>query len=1151
MLRPLRRELTRLLVCFGFCIAASGQSNTGSLSGQITDSSGAAVSGARVVLSNPTTGATQETSANDEGYYTFPTVPVGGFTVSAEKQGFNRVVQNNVNIAIASRLTVNLVLPVGDLKQTVEVNAQPPLLATESSDTGTNFQPKFMKDAPLFVNGGFRNPETFISYMPGVNNGEQESSINGGVRRGKEILIDGASQTNPESGGVAFVANGAIGSVEMYGEFKLLTSNFSAEYGRSGGGVEIFVTKSGTNSLHGTVFDFLRNDKFDAAGWTVNQRRPYLGKSKVRQNEYGVAVGGPVYIPKIYDGRNRTFWYFTWNGYRQNNGGGTEIDSVATQLMKQGNFSEIGKAIYDPATTATVNGLSTRMPFAGNIIPTSRFSTVSQKVLGYVPDPTSPGISNNFATTSLATVDRNIWSIKGDHMFSDRNRLSVLYSWQRLNGLSQSGLPGPLAHGQVSTEKPDITRVNHDFNITPALLNHVTFGLSRYQSYFSQLPAQLLNWNQELGLANVASNGSSSFPIVTFSDGFTYFGNDPKNRGSQENWTYELTDSVSYLHGRHEWKFGYEYHRGRTFQDPLDDSYAQGKFNYSTLETADPQNPSKTGYAFASFLLGDVDSGRRDFNTKGVNNLFRYHALYAQDNFKITPKLTLNLGVRYELFIPRTDTNLTLSTFDPDIPNPAANNILGALSFAGTGPGRNGKTRFGNIYKTNFGPRIGLAYRVTPKTVIRTGYGMYYSSANGNTGGGCFPCGWGTSASLSPVSSGFSPAFNWDAGFPIPAGFAMPPVIDPSYANNNSVLILSGRDGLPGRIQNWQFNIQRELPGQVLLDAAYIGSYSQHLNNWVEYNQVDPKYLSLGSLLSLPISDPRVAAAGFTKPYANFSDKATLAQALRPYPQYLAIVGNYQGEGGGTYNALQVKVEKRYSAVSLLAAYTWSKTISLNGAFTQTGSGTRPQDAYNTSVEKSLAPYDTPQVLTFIYTWDLPLGKGRKFLNNTNGFVNTVISGWTIAGVQTYRSGSLLTVTLPANTLGNGVLFTDALRPSTTGQAIRTNADRTALDPNNPNVKWLNVNAFSVPGRYQFGTAAAYLNALRNPPVFNENLSLVKRTYIREQMNLEIRADASNILNRTAFGGVNANLADPANFGRPTGVQLNPRIIQLAARFNF
>ncbi len=1129
---------------------ALAQSDTGSLAGRVTDPSEGVVLGAKVLLINNATQVSLPATTNKDGLYEYPSLPIGSYTLEVEQRGFKRTRQSGINIAVATRSTANIMLTVGETQQTVEVTAQTPLISTETSDTGTVFQPKFMKDAPLFVSGGFRNPENFINYVPGVNNGQQDSSINGGARRSKEILIDGASHTNPESGGVAFVSNGGIGSVEMYGEFKVLTSNFSAEYGHSGGGIEVFVTRSGSNTLHGNVFDFLRNDKFDAAGWTVNQRRPFLGKSKVRQNEYGVSAGGPVFIPKLYNGKNRTFWYFTWNGYKQNNGGGTAILSVPTAKMKQGDFSELGsRLIYDPATTRTVNGQLVRDPFPNNIIPKNRWSSVSSNMLSLIPDPTAPGISGNYAGTTLSTVDRNIYSIKGDHSFSDRHRISGLYSWQRLNQLATANLPGPLASGSVTHDVPDITRLNHDFIFTPTLFNHVTFGLSRYQSIFSQLPAQLQDWANKLGLKGVATNGSQSFPIVTFTDSLTPFGTNPKNRGAQQNWTYDAMDGLTWVRGRHEFKFGFEYRRGRTFQDPFDDSYAQGLFNFNSLQTANPSSRGNTGYSFASFLLGGPNDARRDFNTKGVNIIYGYRSGYVNDNWKITSRLTLNLGLRYEIFIPRTDTNLTLSAFDPTIPNPGAGNRLGALSFAGTGTGRNGHVRFGDIYWNNLGPRIGGAYQLTPKTVIRAGYGMYFSAANGNTGGGCFPCGWGVSASPTPTSpDGIAPAFNWDSGFLVPPGFLPPPIINPSYANGQTVLVLSKEDGLAGRIQNWQVNVQRELPMAFLLDVAYLGSKGSRLNSYVPYNQVDPKYLSLGSLLSANITDPRVVAAGFQLPYPGFA--GTLAQSLRPYPQYNNIIHTYLGVGGLTYNALQTKLEKRFSSLTLLAAYTWEKNIEINGAFTQTGNGTAPQDQYNLGAEKALSIHDIPHTLNLVYAYDLPFGHGRKYLASAHPVVSAVVGGWTIAGIHQYRSGSLIQIGAPVNTLGTGVLFTPALRANTTGSAIQTGVDRTSLDPNNPGVRWLNRTAFSIPGAYQFGSAAPFLNDVRNPPFFTEALSLVKRFKIRERADVEYRADISNVLNRTSFGGINVNLSDP-NFGRATGVQQGPRIIQMALKLNF
>ncbi len=1143
------RAVFMLLITSAICLA---QTDTGSLAGRVADPSDAPISGAKITLTNDATGASLPATTNEDGLYQFPSLRVGSYTLEVEHAGFNRSRQSGIVISIATRAALNVAMSVGDVQQTVNVTSQAPLTDTQTSDIGTIFQPKFMQDAPLFVSGGFRNPENFISYVAGVNNGQQDTSINGGARRSKEILIDGATHTNPESGGVAFVSNGGIGSVEMYNEFKILTNNFSAEYGRTGGGVEVFVSKSGTNQIHGSVFDFLRNDKLDAAGWSVNQRRPFTGKAKVRQNEYGVSMGGPVVIPKVYNGKNRTFWYFTWNGYKQNNGGATVIASVPTPLMKQGNFSELGsRLIYDPSS-----GTQTRTPFPNNQIPATRFSSVSNKILPLIPDPTGPGLSSNYSTVSQANVDKNIYSIKIDHAFSDRNRLNGLYSWQRQSTLNQTGLPGPLASGLITNEKPDITRLNHDYIFSPNVFNHVTFGLSRYQSLFNQLPDHLQDWPTKLGLTGVATNGSQSFPIVAFAtDGLTGFGNDPKNRGAQENWTYDVTDSVTWVKGRHELKFGFEWRRGRTFQDPFDDSYAQGKFNFNSLQTANPLARSGSGYSFASFLLGGPNDARRDFNTSGVNNIFGYRSLYVLDNFKVNSRLTLNLGLRYEIFIPRTDTNLTLSTFDPTVPNPAASGRLGALTFAGIGPGRIGAVRYGHVYLDNFGPRIGGAYQMTDKTVLRAGWGIFYSPANGNTGGGCFPCGWGVSASPTPTSpDGVSPAFNWDNGFLVPSGFRLPPVIDPSYANGQGVLTLSKLDGLAGRIQNWQVDIQRELPKGILFDIAYVGSYGDRLESYIPYNQVDPRYLSLGSLLGASINDPRVVALGFTKPYATFPDNssipATLAQSLRPYPQYNNITATYTGGGAISYNALQIKVEKRFSSFNILANYTKEKNLSINGSYTNAGNGVQPQDQYNLGVEKAISIQDVPQTLNLVYTWDLPFGSGRRFLSGSNAFVKAIAGGWTIAGLQQYRSGLPILINAPVNTLGPGVLYTPQLRVNTTGDSILTNVDRTSLDPNNPNVRWLNRAAFSVPGAFQFGSASPYLNDVRNPPVLTESLSLVKRTTIKERANVEFRTDISNLFNRTSFGSINVNLNDP-NFGRATAVQQGPRIIQMALRLNF
>jgi hypothetical protein len=363
---------------------------------------------------------------------------------------------------------------------------------TGTSDLGTNFQPKFMKDAPLFVGGGFRNPENFISFMPGVNNGQQDTSIDGGPRRSKEILIDGATHTNPESGGVAFVSNGGIGSVEQYGEFKILNANFSAEYGHTGGGIEIFVTKSGANTVRGSGFEFFERQVRRCRSVHRRQRRfptaihatppnPRCG------NEFGFNVGGPVWIPKVYNGRNKTFFFFTRNWYRQANAFSTGIATVATSLMKSGDFSELGsKLIYDPASTATVNGVVTRTPFSGNKIPAGQFSAVSKNILPLIPSPTGSGISSNFSVSNKGVKDLDIWSLKLDHSFSDRKRVSVFGSLQNITQLSEGGLPG--AGVWLAARQAEDLSGQPRLQLSPTFINHFLFGFSQYNNFFDQLP---------------------------------------------------------------------------------------------------------------------------------------------------------------------------------------------------------------------------------------------------------------------------------------------------------------------------------------------------------------------------------------------------------------------------------------------------------------------------------------------------------------------------------------------------------------------------------------------------------------------------------------------------------------------------------------
>ncbi len=1168
-MKTIRRAIS--VLCFGLLLsgsAAYAQFSTGSLSGTISDASGAVLARARVIATNDSTGRNYETTTSSAGLYSFPNLIVGPYTVTVEQSGFKKLSRSNIVIGTATATVVDLSLEVGDLSQTVQVTTDAPLLQTQTSEIGINFAPKLFKDAPLFVGGGFRNPESFIAFMPGVNNGSGDSSINGGNRRSKEILIDGAGNTNPESGGVSF----NFPAVEQFGEFKLLTNNFGAEYGRTGGGIEIFTTASGTNAFHGSLYEFHRNSVLDATAWATkanplrntlpegDPRRPV--KPKYRQNEFGFAFGGPIYLPKKVFGpiggynenKSKTFFLFTYNGYRQN-----VLPTILTNLtlptlkMRQGDFSELSVPIFDPLTGRQ---------FPGNIIPQNRFSAVSRAILPLIPQPGTGALQNNFTGTRTSSSRFNTWSIKVNHNITDKHRVDAWISEQDQNGpLIDGPLPHPLFGGNsvaISANKPRFWRFNYDYIVTPRLNVHATYGITQFRQIFDS-PSVGVGWAEKIGLKGVAQGETDAFPVVAFENGgYLNYGdtNGPKTKGTQYNFTDHARVDVSWLTGNHQFKFGVDKRWMRTTGKKLstggfDDAGVQGQFFFSRDQTADPARLGTTGDAFASFLLGQVRRTTRNFNAAAVTARFGYNGAYAQTDWKVKPNLTINLGFRYEVPIPRyTEPDFGFTSFDPNLANPGADGVKGALAFTGDCAGCNGERRFAKIDYSSYGPRLGFAWGLNDKTVVRGGYGIYYGAGNGLTGGFCLGCTFGLSAAPEFVSpGGTAAAINWDNGFPT-TGFALPPFISPSFANYQSPWYISPDSGQAPRIHNYNLSIQREFK-KFLFELTIAGSRGFRLSYPRDpLNVLDPKYLSLGSLLSRRIDDPAVVAAGFKKPFPSFPNNLSLGQALKPYPQYINIPNEYDPKGKSWYDSLQFVVQRRYSDLTLQASYVWSKSLT-DASGTQTSSnGTslnpRSQNPYDDAHEKTFLYTDWPHVFNAVWSWDLPFGK--RWLNTSNPALSRLVGGWTLSAVHQYRSGALILINAP-NAIS---AFYERKRPNLTSQPIRTGISYSDLDPNNPNSRWFNKSAFAVPGDFEFGTAANYINDLRQPPVFSENISINKRTRITESSNFEFRAEIGNPFNRTRFGGINVDIS-PANpnFGRPTGPQVPARFIQLVAKLNF
>ncbi|MDQ6760328.1 MAG: carboxypeptidase regulatory-like domain-containing protein, partial [Acidobacteriota bacterium] len=1119
------------LICVLSLIAAlpgPAQTVLGTMTGHVLDPSGAAIAGAAVTATNTGTNLTFHTTTNENGNYVLQQLPVGVYDLSVETAGFRRYNRRAIELNVAQTLTLDVNLEVGQVEQAVEVSALVTTLQTSTSDLGTTIQRNKLVDLPLFVGGNVRNLEQFIFLAPGVTGDTTNTQISGSPSRAKEVLVDGIASTGVESGGV--IPGSGRPSVETIGEFRLIRGNFNAEYGRTGGGVELFTTRSGTNQLHGSLFDYLRNDKFDARGF-FQATRPIN-----RQNEFGAVVGGPVFIPKLYNGHNKTFFFFVYSGFRYRQGAPNSLQSIIPLDYRTGDFSRFSGIIYDPETTQSTPTGIVRKPFEGNRIPDNRISPISKKILSVLPTPTNNGLFNNFTSVGRGATNSNQYNIKMDHAFNDRNRLSGYYYQDALDALDPELIPGPATPARANGSRNFWARVSHDFVVSPTVLNHVTLGFTRFKTTIANYSVDQ-NWPAQLGLTGVNNGPNNSFPCLDFvSSGYAHLGDSNCNsRTLQTNNSFQINEAFSVIRGAHSLKFGADLRFMET--NGIDIYQANGVFAFNALETGQPGVPN-SGNAIASFLLGAVDSGTlRDF-AYYPRNRYKYAAFYAQDDWKATRKLTLNYGLRWDIFFPRSEKNNNLSTFDPTIPNAAAGGRLGALAFLGDGPGRNGRTSFADTYFKAFGPRLGLAYQLNDKTVLRSGYGIYYALGNANAGlrdSLSDSSGFSANPTFASTDAGVTPGFNWNNGFP--QNYVRPPVISPTAANGAILRPILRSDGRPPYFQNWSGTVERELLPRTNLEVTYLGTKGTRLGSGlVRLNELDPSYLSLGTLLTRPFNSPQAIAAGIVSPYPGFT--GSVAQALRPYPQYLDLLNRSNPSGSSTYHALQTQFSIRALAgLDVQMAYTYSKLIS--DADVLAGGGPAGQTTYNRRLEKAIATTDVPHIFGLSYSYDLPFGKGRRWIN-TRGFADAVLGGWVLTGIHQYSTGVPIVLTAN-NTLP---LFTGVLRPDVvSGVARRTDVEN--FDPNRD--RWINPAAFKVPATLQFGTAARSYTDLRNPSYRNENFGLLKKFHVSERMTLTARAEAFNALNHVVFGAPQSNVSN-GQFGRITSQANTPRQGQVALR---
>ncbi|MCZ2152207.1 MAG: TonB-dependent receptor [Bryobacterales bacterium] len=1125
--------IVRLAWIASLSTLAFGQVDRGTIAGTVSDSSGAVVPSVTVRIVREGTNATFSTTTGTTGAYSFFSLPVGSYDLSAESAGFRRAEVKGIKVEVNQQAKVDVALQVGEVTQTVEVAANASLVQTESTDVGTVIDNKRFLDLPLTLGGGIRNPSAFIFLSPGVAPGSTwEKHIGGGGSFNDQIYYDGISLSRGDLANDAEVNP----SVDAIAEFKLVTNNYSAEYTHALSGVTSFTMKSGTNQLHGSAFEFLANDHLDARSFFSTTKAPR------KQNEWGFTAGGPVLIPKIYNGKDRTFWFFSLDQYYIRGGQLAGYNTNATANMLGGNFSEWAAAgkgvIADPRSTQfDAAGVATRTPFANNIIPKAMFSSISSKMIAFYPAAELPGIANNsIAPLASPMADQRTSGFKIDHQLKPSHRLSGMFNYT--DRPSQKS-PGPsrllpiggstaIANYNFQVVTTRIIRVNYDWNISGNMLNHMGVGFSRFRN-----PNFSLGYNQgwtqpdggKLGLRGVQFDLA---PTVQFTQGYTRLGDDI----ASDNYftTLAFLDNLTWVKNKHTIKMGFEVQTHR-------DNYRNfggggGSFNFSNFETQMP-GVANSGNAFASFLLGAVDSGSAYFRDSLPGGRYKYYGWFIDDTYKVTPRLTLNLGLRYEIQVPTSDPLGRLSYMDPSLANPGAGGLPGAYVFGGTGQGRQGWTQFFDTHYKNFAPRIGFAYQMGRGTVLRGGYGIFYKEYI-NQGVGLPQTGFSITPSFGSANNGLTPGFWWDDGFP--QNFNRPPLISPTVANTQGASVVERATG--GKIpyaQQWNMTLEKQIGNEWLFSGAYVANKGTNMYDSMVLSQVDPRFYGMGStLLGSLITSPLAQQAGIKEPYPGFAQqfgtRATVAQSLRRFPQYTGVSTVAAPYANTSYHSFQFKMDKRFShGLASTLAYTFSKQLSDGAGFSDTHGGVVRQNYYLR--EKSLYASDQTHILTLSFNYAIP-------------FRHRWLGGWSVSGVGAYSSGYPLAISTPNinSIIGNG-----GLRPNYTGQPVRAPEGPGGFDPNRD--AYLNRDAFSAPAPLTFGNTPVFL-PVRQPAFINESFGAFKDTRIAERFNLQFRMEISNPFNRVVFGAPTTDLS-AANFGKIGGLGNSPRVIQFGLKMMF
>ncbi len=1164
-------------------LLAQGERST--LNGTIIDASGARVAGASVKILNPATGVEQTVVATDAGVYRAPYLSPGTYRIAVSAAGFKSAVRDNIVLSVAQTLTVDFSLEVGNVTDSVTVSSDPPLIESGTAEIGSYVAKKEFDSWPIAVSGGRRQIQQFIfSSLPGTVGSTWQGSINGGQNYSHEILIDGISVGRMDLAGGA---NSEFSpSAESVSEFKLQTGTVSAQYSGGQTAMANFATKSGTNELHGTGYYYGQNDALRANSFNSNasgiKRQPF------KQHNYGYSIGGPVVIPKIYNGKNKTFFFHNMERTTQKDFNQTGFIQLPTVDMKQGNFARLlnpgftGNAssgttvatdaagrpvvfggIYDPSTSRQVGNTWVRDIFPGNVIPRTRFSPVSQKILDVatIDDPLFDTMLRN--TPSLGTCcpvfRERMLTFKGDHNFSEGgflggHRMSGMLNRNfRVRNNSAAGRwgapPGSPTNVYQNQDTPGVmARLADDFMVRPNFLVHLALGYNRFGNINESVYVDQ-DWPSKIGLQNVPG---VHFPRLNFTAGQPFQGGGlganglmgSNSRGGSFNGSTIGQADMTYIQGKHNFKFGWE---TRRYYFNFRNKSGSGDFNFSPNQTALPGFINQTGHNFASFLLGEYASSNRGIVSANFGNRWRTNDFYFQDDWKLSRKLTLNLGMRWGIVGGLIEVAGRMSGIDFATPNPAAGNRPGALVFADD----RGQKGFQDTYWKQFSPKFGFAYAMSEKLVLRGGYGINNTPAisNGFGFGGTFGYNGNIAINNNTRVVRFAEDTVGNLSQPYPDFTGTLPNKNPSLANGQGIDFYPGDGNRLPYVQNWNFGIQYQMPSNMVLEVNYIGNKGTRLMargfdqpNNVPFSAVE-RY---GDILPRPWS----ASSPIPAPFPGFT--GTNLQALRPFPQFTGINNQFPNIGNSSYNSMQFQFTRRGNkGFTYVAAYTWSKAI---GLADNAIDAENVADVFNRNLERSITNYHLPHVFKLSWIYELPIGPGKMI--NVKGFANALVGGWQVSGIHNLRSGNPLAIQTGGLSLPTG----NAIRPDlVAGQAVINNGDA----PINfrgfaGGTTYLNRAAFANPPVFaggqnvvtRLGTVGPYLPNLRDSGFIQEDFSIYKTFAFDEKRNIQLRGVLLNAFNRHGRGGLITNITDP-NFGQFTGQQMGPRNVELSLRFQF